>query len=263
MKNFLKWSFVALLFISCNRENDLISNEEALDEQELSTDGQDGVKKPGLMARASVGTFSFDDFDGETSHAGAGGSIKRRAYFNPTTTDNQFYFDVNSSGQRVFKCDNEKSHRTEIKEKSGKESSLSTSKDMEYIGKLENIPNLGVTVAQVHNRGTGVKRPLLRVYVVNGKFYIKTTTNNPTLSTGTYSTITGPNYTSGSTYTLRIRFSSGNVLIDITTTSGSISPTITPTSNWSSFSTKYYLKAGVYTEGTDNDPKLTMFGFDK
>ncbi|MFB9055743.1 polysaccharide lyase family 7 protein [Mariniflexile ostreae] len=255
--NILRVSAIMLFFMSCSTENDSNLTTEVLPEQEVLLEEED------VLARASTGRFDFADFDGETTYAGAGGSISSRAYFNPTTTDNQFYFDVNSSGQRVFKCNQEKSHRTEIKEKSGKESALTTSKDMEYIGKLENIPNLGVTVGQVHNRGTGVNRPLIRVYVENGKFYIKTTTNNPTLATGTYSTITGPNYTSGSTFTLRIRFSGGNALVNITTTSGSSASTITPTPNWDGVKTKYYLKAGVYTEGNDKDPKLTMFGFDK
>lgn len=235
-------------------------NSCSTDEQDTNVSLEEKVS--GINARASVGTFDFADFDGETS-SGNGGSISSRAYFNPSTTDGQFFFDVNSSGQRVFKCYAADSNRTELKEKSGKESSLSTAKDMEYIAKLESIPSLGVTVAQVHNRGDGVNRPLLRVYVENGKFYIKTTTNNPSSSTGTYSSITGPSYVSGSDYTLRIRFSSGKVLITITTTSGTISSTITPTSSWSSYSSKYYLKAGVYTEGNNVEPKLTMKAFDK
>jgi hypothetical protein len=220
------------------------------------------AKGPKTTARATLGSFNFADFDGETS-SGSGGTISNRAYFNPTTTDDMFYFDVDASGYRVFKCFAPKSNRTEIKEKQGLESSLSTAKDMEYIAKLESIPSLGVTVGQVHNRGSGVNRPLLRVYVYNGKFYIKTTTNNPSQSTGTYSTITGPSYTAGTDYTLRIRFSNGDVLITITTTSATLDSTITPTSSWNSYSTKYYLKAGVYTEGNDLEPKLSMKAFDK
>jgi hypothetical protein len=217
-----------------------------------------------LTARASNGSFDFSHFDGETSST-SGASISKRAYFNPSTTDNTFYFDKNASNQRVFKCYRADSNRTELKEKSGKESSLNTSKDMEYIAKLENIPENGVTVAQVHNRGTGVKRPLLRIYVENGRFKMKKTKNSPTASSGTYdSVVNGPIYKSGTTFTLRVRFSNGKVLVNISTTSSTMSTkTFTPSSDWNGVSSKYYLKAGVYTEGNDKEPKLTMFGFDK
>lgn len=237
-------------------------NSCSTDENETSSNVQAKTKGFGITARAALAQYDFSKFDGETS-SGNGGTIKNRAYFDPSTTDNTTFFDVDSSGYRVFKCFAETSNRTEIKEKYGEESPITADKDMEYIAKLESIPSNGVTVAQIHNRHPDVNRPLTRVYVINGVFYIRTTTNNPNSSSGTYSTVTGPNYTSGTDYTLRIRFvNAGYATITITTTSSTITTNITPSVNWSSYSSTYYVKAGVYTGGSDVAPKLSMKAFD-
>jgi hypothetical protein len=239
-----------------------IFNSCSPDENETSPTVQEKTKGFAITARAVLAQYDFSKFDGETS-SGNGGTISDRAYFNPSTTDNTTFFDVATSGYRVFKCFAAASNRTEIKEKQGEESAITADKDMEYIAKLESIPANGVTVAQIHNRHPDVNRPLTRVYVENGVFYIRTTTNNPNSSSGTYSTVTGPNYTSGTEYKLRIRFmSAGYATITITTTSSTVTANITPSVNWNSYSSTYYLKAGVYTEGSNVEPKLSMKAFD-
>lgn len=260
-KTVLGCASVALLtiFNSCSPDGDPTS---PIVQDPTSPIVQEKTKGSTITARAALAQYDFSKFDGETS-SGNGGTISNRAYFNPSTTDNTTFFDVSSSGYRVFKCFAADSNRTEIKEKQGEESSITADKDMEYIAKLESIPSNGVTVAQIHNRHPDVSRPLTRVFVKNGVFYIRTTTNNPNSASGTYSTVTGPNYTSGTDYTLRIRFmSAGYAAITITTTSSTITTNITPSVNWNSYSSTYYLKAGVYTEGDNVEPKLSMKAFD-
>ncbi len=55
--------------------------------------------------------------------------------------------------------------RTELKEAPGQERALTVPKTLSYTATIHNIPENGVTIAQVHNRGNGVLRPLVRVYI--------------------------------------------------------------------------------------------------
>jgi len=142
-------------------------------------------------------------------------------------------------------------NRTEWKEFPGKEASLSVYKNMQYLAKFENIPENGVTIAQVHNRG-GVNRPLLRVYIHDdNQIHVKVTLTTPDEASSTYYTSEGINYTEGDDVKTQILIEDGEIEITVETGGSTLSETIVPSSDWDNYSDSYYLKAGVYTEGND------------
>ena len=202
---------------------------------------------------------NFNDLIVETSWIS--GDKSDRDSFLAADVDGQSWMDKYSSGIVMMKCLAADGHRTELKEEEGDEASLYTYKLMDYTAKLTSIPAHGVTVAQVHNRG-GVNRPLLRVYVDDDRYIkVKETNTNPAGSSSSYSTYTGPKYTSGDEFSVSIRTQNGNAYVTVTTNGTTWSQTVTPNSAWNNYSDDYYLKAGVYTEGDDKQPQLKISSF--
>ena len=152
--------------------------------------------------------------------------------------------------------------RTEFKEKKGFEASLETYKKMDYTAKIMDIPNNGVTIAQIHNRG-GVNRPYVRVYVEHGEVIIKETITDPDESSSSYVTYddNGLEYTENTSINVIIETKDGKAKITIKTTHGSYSETFVPGDDWDEFANDFYLKAGVYTEGDDSNPMIAFSSF--
>lgn len=204
-------------------------------------------------------SVDFDDLEVETSWISE--DTGDRDAFDASNVDNEEWMDVYSTGIVMMKCLAADSHRTELKEASGDEASLSTSKQMSYTATVTSIPAHGVTIAQIHNRG-GVKRPFIRVFIDDDRVIrIKETETTPDESSSTYSEYDGPSYTSGDDLTITINTSGGSAAISIITGGNSYSKTVTPSSDWNDFSDDYYLKAGVYTEGDDTEPKINFSSF--
>ena len=174
--------------------------------------------------------------------------------FNPTAF---FYMENNNM---VFESKESDGKRTELKEAPGQEKALSIYKKLEYTAMVDLIPENGVTIAQVHNRGNGVQRPLVRVYIDNDLKIKFKLSNNP-VGTSTYTTIIGPDYIEGSIFDVAVLIQNGVAEFSVVTTNGTQSHTFTPSSNWYSYSSSYYLKAGVYTEGNDTRPKISFSDF--
>lgn len=207
----------------------------------------------------SVGTVDFADLVVETSWIS--GDKSDRDTFDASDVENEEWMDKLSSGAVMMTCLSPDGHRTELKEDSGDESSLSSYKKMEYTATLDEVPSHGVTVAQIHNRG-GVKRPWIRVYVDHDNYIrIKATKTTPDESSSTYYTATGPLYSAGDEFTISITTQNGDATISITTDGDNHTETLTPTDAWDDYSNDYYLKAGVYTEGEDIEPVMTMTSF--
>jgi len=113
--------------------------------------------------------------------------------------------------------------RTEFKEKKGFEASLETYKKMDYTAKIMDIPNNGVTIAQIHNRG-GVDRPYVRVYIEHGEVIIKETITDPNESSSSYVTYddNGLEYTENTSINVIIETKDGKAKITITALSNLI-----------------------------------------
>lgn len=207
----------------------------------------------------STGVVDFGDLDVETSWITE--DKGDRDTFDAIDVDGEEWMDVYSSGVVMMKCLAADGHRTELKEKSGIESSLDTYKQMSYTATLTSIPSHGVTIAQIHNRG-GVTRPWIRVYVDADRYIkIKTTETTPDEDSSTYKEYTGPLYTSGDEFTVTVTTENGEAEFQITTDGTTYNETLTPTSAWDDFENDFYLKAGVYTEGDDKQPQMKMSSF--
>ncbi len=222
-----------------------------------------------LIEACGTLNFNFYSFDLETSWDNSDPKSSRAIDYNPNCVDGKGYLDQKSNGQYVFKCRSADGHRTELKEKLAR--GLYANRKMEYTAIVQNLPADGVTIAQVHNREVGnleVNRPLLRVYIDdNKKIKVKVTTNSPDNTNGTYTTLPsssgGIPYTSGAEIKLAIQIYNGKIYIDVSSSSSTtkLDLTVTPSSAWDDHKENYYLKAGVYTEGNNTEPKMTMSSF--
>lgn len=207
---------------------------------------------------------NFEDLVVETSWIS--GDKGDRDTFGACGVDNESWMDKATNGNFTFKCLAPDGHRTELKEEVGDESSLTKYKRMKFTAVYNNVPSHGVTIAQIHNRGTNVKRPWLRLYIdSDGKFKIKETETTPTQSTSTYSTYTGMAYSSGQLVDITIWTGvSGqeNAKIRVDYNGARFEKSLVAAADWGSFMSDFYLKAGVYTEGEDKQAKVTYSEFE-
>lgn len=151
--------------------------------------------------------------------------------------------------------------RTELKETPGQERPLDVVKSLSYTATIFNIPENGVTIAQVHNRSTGVLRPLVRVYIDDDHRIKFKLTDDPD-SDSQYTTINGPLYQEGDIIEVSMSTSNGTASFTATTLAGTFSETFTPSNNWTPYSNGYYFKAGVYTEGNDTRAEIRFSEFE-
>ena len=151
--------------------------------------------------------------------------------------------------------------RTELKETPGQERALTVPKTLSYTATIHNIPENGVTIAQVHNRGNGVLRPLVRVYL-DDDLKLKYKLSDDPDSASEYTTITGPLYQEGDTIHVTVTLENGVASFLTTTTSGSLDQTFVPSDKWLPYANSFYLKAGVYTEGNDTRPEIRFSEFE-
>ena len=256
MKNYtLKCILLGLTigFISCSKDSNEI-------EDITYTSSESFERTSGGTCGSSV---NFQDLLIETSWISEDKNDKDT--FDACGVDNESWMDKYSDGRVMIKCLAEDGQRTELKEDFGDEAALYQYKKMKFTGKLTNIPSHGVTIAQIHNRGDNVKRPWIRVYVDSDRsIKIKETETNPTGSSSEYSTFTGPDYNQGSDLTVTIWTGpSGKekAKIKIQTGGDSWTKNLTASSDWDSNSDTFYLKAGVYTEGSDKEPVMKYSSF--
>lgn len=241
LKTCIKYLFVVALIFGCssNSENEDIDNTV------------DPIATPKAV--------DFGALVVETSWISK--NTSDRDTFLASAIDNRDWMDIYDNGNVMMTCLAGDSHRTELKENSGAEKSLSIYKKMEYTATLTNIPENGVTIAQIHNRG-GVNRPWVRVYVDDDKYIkIKATETTPDESKSTYSTYTGPLYSSGNEFSITITTKNRSASFEINTGNISYSKTLSPSSDWNNYQNSYYLKAGVYTEGDNVEPLLELSKF--
>jgi len=275
LTQFLKVITILLIVfsvLSCSGNESNVEEEDTLETEISSEETNDDAGDNDVNTSTTVETgtdttttveasffIDFGEFKVETSWIS--GDKSDRDEFVASTIDGEEWMDVEDSGIVVMKCLALDGHRTEIKEKTGVEDSLDTYKKMNYTATLNNIPENGVTVAQIHNRG-GVNRPWIRVYIDDDKYLkIKATETTPDEDSSTYTTYTGPLYTAGSEFSIGITTQNGEATFEIITNDITYTEIITPSNDWSNYADSYYFKAGVYTEGDDVQPEMRMSAF--
>lgn len=220
--------------------------------------GEASNEEEAAISRANV-SIDFDNLEVETSWISK--DKGDRDTFVASGVDGESWMDVLSSGVVIMKCLAGDGHRTELKEAPGTEASLNKTREMSYTATLTDVPEHGVTIAQIHNRG-GVKRPWIRVYVhSDNTIRIKTTETTPGEDESTYETYIGPEYNEGDEFSVIVKTGNGVADIEIITNGNSLREQLIPTDDWDDYSNDYYLKAGVYTEGDDVEPEMRMSSF--
>lgn len=215
------------------------------------------------------GTYDLSGYDIESS-SHLISSTSKTTTTEPDATDTSVFSDYfyKSSGYYHLKSAPYDGKRTEWKEST--ERPLTSSKTLKYEAKVTRIPENGVTIAQVHNRG-GVNRPYIRVYIEDDHIHIKETTNSLTNSTGTYKTYPEDDengntddiaYNEGDKFKVQMKMGSGKVNIMIETSSYSYEVNLTPSILPSSYKEDFYFKAGVYTEGNNTEPVIRFYSFE-
>ncbi|WP_158845944.1 polysaccharide lyase family 7 protein [Algibacter sp. L1A34] len=265
MYTIAKSLMLSLFFISCSNEKANTDEEDSLIKLEIEIEVDDS--ETGNTTKTPNGTCSttvnFEDLVVETSWISQ--DTGDRDTFDACSVDGENWMDRYDTDIVMLTCLSGDSHRTELKENIGDEAALDHYKKMTFTAKFTNIPENGVTIAQIHNRGTDVKRPWLRLYFDNNKnIKIKETETNPTGSSSDYTTYTGPEYIENQEIIITIiTGENSDKKAEISLQMGEVSwtQTLWPNEAWSVKSDTYYLKAGVYTEGNDTTPKVEYSAF--
>lgn len=238
------------------------------DESELFIEDTDAkiVQQKAQATIACTNNINFGNLVVETSYDT--NDTKDKDEYPACGMDDKDWSGKHSNGKIWLKSLKGDGHRTELKENSGKENNLKKYKKMEFKAQYYNIPEHGVTIGQVHNRHGDVKRPLARLYIdSDNKIKIKETLTTPNDGTSTYKIYTKsqmPAVESGKLVRVIIWTGLGNkrratirvIYEDVTWTQH-----IWADEDWNDYTDKYYLKAGVYTEGNDVQPKVTYSSF--
>lgn len=190
---------------------------------------------------------------------------KQRKTFKANNVDDRVWMDKHSDGAVMMKCLAADGHRTELKEAVGDEANLNKYRKMSFTAQFTNIPENGVTIAQIHNRGKGVKRPWIRVYIDKDKrVKIKATLTNQLESKSTYEKFEGPKYKPGQEIKVTVRTGikgQARAKFMVTTDGEFWEQELEPSSSWDVNKDTFYLKAGVYTEGEDKECTVKYSAF--
>ena len=263
MYTIAKSLILSLFFISCSSEKANTDEDDILIEPEAEIDDSETNNATKTPSGTCSTTVNFEDLVVETSWISQ--DTGNRNTFDACSVDGENWMDRYNTNIVMLTCLSGDSHRTELKENIGDEAALNHYKKMTFTAKFTGIPENGVTIAQIHNRGTDVKRPWIRLYFDHDKFIkIKETETNPTGSSSDYTTYTGPEYTENQEITITvITGENGEKKAEMSLQMGEISwaQALSPSEAWSTKSDTYYLKAGVYTEGNDTSPKVEYSAF--
>ena len=259
-----KWFFTKL---GESTESDLPSSEEVSDPVNEDEDDNSSSNDNSFIT-TNDGVFNLETYQIESSSHLSSPTDRKTTSWSYGSSDIDEIFGTEwyyvNNGDYYLKSASNDGKRTELKEDQGYESSLNSIKRLTYEASVDDIPEHGVTIGQVHNRG-GVRRPYLRVYIEDGRIEVKETTNDLTNSSGTYYTAVGPRYIENSKFKVQITTVSGRVNVKVETSEGTLDEDFTPNKSvdgWSDYQNDFYLKAGVYTEGNDTEPEMRIYSFE-
>jgi len=249
-------SFVFISFVGCVKDE--ISDLEI--DQKLVAENTVKATSGGSCS----GDVNFADLLVETSWIS--GDKDDRDQFGACGVDGEAWMDQYSDGRMMLKSLAAHGQRTELKEDNGDEANLSDYKRMTFTARFSDLPSNGVTIAQIHNRSNHIKRPWIRLYIdSDGKFKIKKTNTTPKGATSNYTTIEGMQYSSNQPVTVNIwtgvNGGEEKARIKVEYNGETFTRTLTPSTAWNNLADKFYLKAGVYTEGDDTKQAKVVYSY--
>lgn len=172
------------------------------------------------------------------------------------------FFYTNQWDRLIMKCQGIEGARTEVKEIGNH--SIWDNHVLYYKGQISGLTSTDneLTIGQIHNHDNGsnvnntVQRPLLRVYIVDGRMSAKLARTpygeTSDLTTADYGTQTGPLFANNNSYEIKLKIL-GNRQVQAfmknTTTGASQTRTFWVPTAWSDHYDSFYFKAGLYNDG--------------
>ena len=268
MSYYLSSMLVLTLTLHACVENSISPQNKDYNPNNNSFTNQAEYSFPTLQDGSCSAYVNFDNLLVETTWDS--NDINSRDVYSACAVDNQEWMDRFSDNRVRLKCLSLKKHRTELKEAQGDEKSLSEYKKMEYTAKFFNLPEAGVTIAQIHNRNPSVIRPYIRLFIDNDhRIKIRETLTGMTQETSvSYKTYTGMKYISGEDIQVTIwtGFQNTKELAQIRVAYKDqrfvTNLDLSNRPEWTPFSKDFYLKAGVYTGGNSKQATVLYSKFD-
>lgn len=161
--------------------------------------------------------------------------------------------------------------RTELKLPSAYNQSLNNYSQMRFTAQIVDIPsssisskqNKGVTIAQIHNRGTNVERPLARIDIAGYRKKVRATFAHGYKKTDGDTSIDLLDYDEGDSMYVRLRINSDGNAISLYVrnfTQNIIESgtwVIDDGSNWFNKTSTFYYKTGVYQQLAGEEPSIS------
>jgi len=181
--------------------------------------------------------------------------------------DDPFFFLAENGVDMNLKCQEQEGRRAEFKQVS--EGPLTVASRMEFEGVYFDVPQEGMTIAQVHNRGGNSNKPFFRLELHDDE--LETVVRmDPEVSSSdtTFDKVSYP-FSNGANYNgepIKILIEKGNGVVHLIAEHNGvilIDDTYAPESNtnWvtdNGIANGYYLKAGIYNPAADHTQDIVM-----
>jgi len=181
--------------------------------------------------------------------------------------DDPFFFLAENGVDLNLKCQEQEGRRAEFKQVS--EGPLSTPSRMEFEGVYFQVPEEGMTIAQVHNRGGNSNKPFFRLELHDNELETiarmdpEVSSSDTSFDKESYPFSNGANYNGEP---IKILIEKGNGLVHLVAEHNGvilIDDTYAPESNtnWvtdNGIANGYYLKAGIYNPVADHTQDIVM-----
>lgn len=274
MNTVLKISNLTLLlvlmfgFFSCSEENDEAATdppeviitppqeEEAEEENDISF-----IFSDDLVMEHSYNTGGCDDGPCDTIDESL------QDVFEDGQPDDPYFFQTNNGQELNLKCQPDEGRRTEFKQIS--RGPLTSASSMSFEAVYFDIPEEGMTIAQVHNRGGSSNKPFFRLEMYENELETvvrrdpEVNSNETTFDKVSYSFVNGADYNEEP---LKIFLEKNNGVVYLNVTQGDtmlINESYAPEAdtNWvtdNGIANGYYLKAGIYNPAAPHTEDIFM-----
>ncbi len=240
---------------------DLVDQSSANAEQEEDADVVNLVdhmsESSGMMVQANSNPFTSTSFSSFLSGHAIQVDNDANGAHNFTSWSDKEGIDISawtweSNGYLYLKCPTGSgTRRTEFRDYSNR--SLSNSLSLKFKARIFNVPSSKKTIiAQLHNDGSGVKRPYITVYVSNGKIVIERSSRYDGTASYSKPSSAQQSYSGTTEYEIEFSSSSGSTSVTVKvknlSTNSTKSTTFSRPSGWnnSAVNNSFYFKFGAY-----------------
>ncbi|NRD18703.1 hypothetical protein HNV08_01485 [Winogradskyella eckloniae] len=269
LQRMLAFGLLAFVLIACSSENttaDTDDEQGTTDDDPIIDDEPSDLEERFVFGNNLVIEHSWDT-SGCDSPPCSTNQDNLNAVFDDTLPNQPYFYMEDDEEELNLVCQLEKGRRVEFKQIS--EGPLTSYAKMEFEGVYYNIPDGGMTIAQVHNRGGSSNKPFFRLELHDDKLET-VIRKDPEVSSSatTFSKIDFPFVNNGAytQFPLNVTLEKNNGVVSIMVMQDDVvlineDFEADPTTNWvndSGISNGYYLKAGLYNAATTHTENLTL-----